>query len=106
MAEFEAPSAHVKIAALRRLVAQGEGPTHEFKHSTGELHEGLEALCAFLNTAGGCVLFGANRKGVIEGQQVSEQTIHETTAGLDRFEPPAPMRIERTKWRAGSLRRL
>jgi ATP-dependent DNA helicase RecG len=84
-------------ASLRRLVVQGEGPSLEFKRTTGELREGLETACGFLNTAGGCVLFGVNRKGGIEGQQVSEQTIHEITAGLDRFEPPAPVKIERTE---------
>ena len=83
--------------ALRRLVAKGEGPTLEFKRTTGELREGLETVCGFLNSAGGCVLFGVNRKGAIEGQQVSEQTIHEITTGLDRFEPPASVKIERTK---------
>ncbi len=84
-------------ASLRRLAAQGEGPTLELKRSTGELREGLESVCAFLNTAGGCVLFGVNRKGVVAGQQVSEQTIHELTAAFDRFEPPAVIPIERIK---------
>lgn len=88
---------HMNLSALKRLVARGEGPQLEFKRTTGELREGLETVCAFLNTAGGCVLFGVNRKGGIEGQQVSEQTIHEITAGFDRFEPPAVVKIERTK---------
>ena len=82
---------------LRRLVAQGENHTVEFKRTTGELREGLEALCAFLNTKGGSVLFGVDRKGRIEGQQVSEQTIHELTDKLTHFEPPAPVDIERVK---------
>lgn len=75
-------------AALNRMVGRGESSTLEFKRTTGELREGLESVCAFLNTAGGCVLFGVNRKGVVEGQQVSEQTIHEISAVLVRFEPP------------------
>ena len=66
----------MNLSALKRLVAQGEGPQLEFKRSTGELREGLQTICAFLNTAGGCVLFGVNRKGGIEGQHVSEQTLH------------------------------
>ncbi len=83
-------------ATLRRLVAKGEGPILEFKRSTGELREGLETLCGFLNAEGGRVLFGVNRKGGIEGQQVSEQTLHEISAALQRFEPPAVVKIERT----------
>lgn len=82
---------------LRRLVRQGEGRSLEFKRTTGELREGLQTLCAFLNTAGGRVLFGVNSNGRIEGQHVSERTIHEITAGLQRFEPPAPVEIERAK---------
>lgn len=39
-------------ASFRRLVAKGEGPTLEFKRSTGELHEGIEALCGMLNGTG------------------------------------------------------
>lgn len=87
----------MNLSALKRLVAQGEGPQLEFKRSTGEWREGLQTACAFLNGGGGCVVFGVNRKGGIEGQQVSEQTIHEITAGFERFEPPAAVKIERTK---------
>ena len=66
----------MKFAALQRPVARGEGSNLEFKRPPGELREGPETLCAFLITSGGCVLFGVNRKGMIEGQQVLEQTIH------------------------------
>lgn len=85
------------LAELSRLLKQGEGPTLEFKRSTGELQEGLRTICAFLNDSGGRVLFGVNRKGVAEGQQVSEQTIHEMTAAFERFEPPALIKIGRIK---------
>ena len=52
-------------ASLQRLISHGEGSTLEFKRSTGELREGLEALCAFLNTAGRRVLFGVRRNELI-----------------------------------------
>lgn len=94
MKRNKAPST---IQALQKIVKAGEGPTLEFKKSTGELKEGLQTLCAFLNGTGGMVLFGVNRKGVVEGQQVSEQTIHEITAAFDRFEPPVPVEISRIK---------
>jgi len=80
---------------LRRLVAQKEGHELELKRSTGELREGMQTLCAMLNTKGGAVLFGVDRKGRIDGQQISEQTLHEATEAFQRFEPPARIAIER-----------
>lgn len=87
----------MNLAELRNLAANGEGHTLELKRTTGEVREGMETLCAFLNTAGGTVLFGVNRKGEAEGQQVSEQTIHEVTSAFERFEPPVVIGIERIK---------
>ena len=52
---------------LARLLKQGEGSTLEFKRSTGELREGLQTICAFLNGIGGTVLFGIRPDGAIEG---------------------------------------
>jgi len=60
---------------LDQLVVEGESETLEFKRTMGELREGLETICAFLYTTGGKVLFGVNRKGGIEGQLISEQTV-------------------------------
>jgi hypothetical protein len=36
----------------RRLASKGEGPTLEFKRSTGELRAAMEALGGLLNTTG------------------------------------------------------
>jgi ATP-dependent DNA helicase RecG len=91
----------MKLATLKKLVAKGEGPALEFKRSTGELREAMQSLCGFLNTSGGVVLFGVDRKGKIVGQQVTENTIHEITQALDRFEPPAKITIERTRVEEG-----
>lgn len=86
------------LKELRLLVAQGEGHQLEFKRTTGELREGLETICAFLNAEGGSVLFGVSPKGRIEGQQVSGQTLHEIAAAFQRFEPPAQITTERIKF--------
>ena len=43
----------MNLSTLKRLVAKGEGPTLEPKRSTGELREGLQTVCAFLNGNGG-----------------------------------------------------
>ena len=86
---------------LRRLVAQGEGHRLEFKRTTGDLREGMQTLCAMLNTKGGTVLFGVDRKVNINGQQISEQTLHEATDAFQRFEPPARIAIERVPMDSG-----
>ncbi|MBI5569647.1 MAG: ATP-binding protein, partial [Desulfomonile tiedjei] len=86
---------------LERLIKAAEGSQIEFKRTTGELKEGLETICGFLNGKGGKVLFGVDRKGAVVGQQVSEQTIHEIAEAFRRFEPPPVIEIDRVKVRAG-----
>jgi ATP-dependent DNA helicase RecG len=86
---------------LIRLLKQGEGPTLEFKRSTGELREGLQTICAFLNGSGGMVLFGVRPDGNVEGQQVSDQTLREVAQAFERFEPPVNVPIERLSIRSG-----
>lgn len=85
----------MNLSSLEKLVTRGESEALEFKRSTGELREGLETICAFLNTSGGYVLFGVSGDGKIQGQHVSEDTIHEISTRLDRFQPPAAIRIQR-----------
>jgi len=56
---------------LAALVKESEGPALELKRSTGELKEGMQTLCAFLNGSGGMVLFGVRPDRTIEGQPAS-----------------------------------
>lgn len=80
----------MRIASLRRLVAQGEGATIEFKRSTGELREGMEALCGMLNAAGkGQVLFGVSNSGEILGLPIADKTLREVANASRRIEPVA-----------------
>ncbi len=76
-------------------MGKGEGPALEFKRSTGELKEGMQALCAFLNRSGGTLLFGIRPAATAEGQDVSEQTLRDIAQALDRFEPPVNVPVER-----------
>ena len=85
------------LRELRALVRRGEGSALEFKRSTGELREGMQTLCAFLNGSGGTVLFGVRPDGTAEGQAVSDQTIRDMAQAVDRFEPPAHISIHRVK---------
>lgn len=95
------PKAPATARELGRLLKQGEGPTLEFKRSTGELREALQTVCAFLNATGGMVLFGVRPNGSPEGQQVSDQTLRDIAQALDRFEPPLNVPVERLPFDKG-----
>lgn len=89
------PKAPTNRSELARLLKQGEGRTLECKRSTGELREGLQTICAFLNGSGGIVLFGVRPDGHPEGQQVSDQTFRDIAQALDKFEPPVNLPVDR-----------
>ena len=80
---------------LSRLIKRGEGLALEFKRSTGELREGMQTICAFLNGSGGMLFFGVRSDGVAEGQQVSDKTLREIAQAFERFEPPVNVPVER-----------
>jgi len=89
------PKAPTNAEELAQLLKQAEGPALEFKRSTGELREGLQTVCAFLNGSGGILLFGVRPDGHPEGQQVSDQTLRDIAQALDRFEPPVNVPVGR-----------
>lgn len=90
-----------RLSELEKLVGSGESATVEFKRSTGELREAMQALCAFANGAGGRVIVGVRPDGRIAGQQVSEQTLHDIAAACDRFEPPIDFTVDRVETGSG-----
>jgi predicted HTH transcriptional regulator len=67
---------------IKKLTAAGESETLELKRSTGELREGIEALCGFANYRGGTVIFGVTPTGRIVGQQVAESTLHDVATAV------------------------
>jgi len=94
-------NAPADLKQLSALLRQGEGPALEFKRSTGELKEGMQTLCAFLNGTGGMALFGIRPGGTVEGQEISDQTLRDFAQAADRFEPPAHVSIHRVKVKSG-----
>lgn len=50
--------APANLKQLAVLLRDGEGPALEFKRPTGEIKEGMQTLCAFLNGNGGTLIFG------------------------------------------------
>ena len=82
---------------IRALAAAGESETLEFKHTTGTRREAAQTVCAMLNQRDGHVLFGVTAAGDVVGQQVSERTIEEVSAEIQRIDPPAFPAVERTR---------
>ena len=78
---------------VRQLIKGGESEIVEFKQSTGQLSRAGEALCAFLNGRGGTVLIGVAPEGRIVGQEVADKTQRDIAHCLQRFDPPASIRI-------------
>ena len=67
---------------LDELLQQPEGERLEWKRSTGELRDAMQTICAFLNGAGGTLLFGIRPDGRAEGQQVTDQTIRDLAEAI------------------------
>ncbi len=85
------------LEQLKKLVAQGESETLEFKKSTNSraLVEAGKTICGFLNSNGGCLLFGVTDKGDITGQEVSDKTRIEIAENLlKEFQPHVILQIE------------
>jgi ATP-dependent DNA helicase RecG len=56
--------------------------------------------CAFLN-AGGGLIFGVSPDCQVVGQSVSDTTMQDVAQMIRRFEPPAPIEIERVPLGSG-----
>lgn len=78
---------------IKGLIDSSENDTVEFKETTGQLERGVETLCAFLNGAGGTVLFGVTDKGKIIGQEVGDKTRRDIAEALRRIEPFATVEV-------------
>ncbi|MBQ8958296.1 MAG: putative DNA binding domain-containing protein [Bacteroidales bacterium] len=83
------------IDDIQRLIQSDETRTLELKKTTGKLKDGMRSACAFLNTAGGLLLFGV-APGTLQivGQQVTENTRREIARELTKLEPSIDLPIE------------
>lgn len=75
------------IEEVKKLIAKDETRTLELKKTTGELHRGMEAACAFLNSDGGWLMFGIAPNLKITGQNVTDATRREMANELRKIEP-------------------
>ncbi|OGR00430.1 MAG: transcriptional regulator [Deltaproteobacteria bacterium RIFOXYD12_FULL_50_9] len=85
----------MELKELKKLIQSGESETLEFKKSTGQLMRAGETLSAFLNHKGGQVVIGVTPAGKISGQLVSDTTLRDIAAILEKFEPPVRIIIDR-----------
>ena len=77
---------------LDDLIAEGEGPTLEFKRT---LTKNLgHALCAFANSDGGVVLIGISRRGRIMGVADHERTRSRIRSIARSVDPPIDVEID------------
>jgi ATP-dependent DNA helicase RecG len=80
---------------LQRLIADGENANIELKKTTGELKEGMHAACAFLNGAGGWLIFGVTPKSLnILGQEATDNTQREIAQALSGLEPAVSVDVQ------------
>ena len=79
-----------------RVNLGSESETVEFKKSTGEHKEALQAISAMLNKHGGELYFGVKDNGDVIGQDVTDSTIRQVAGWIaDKIEPPISPTIER-----------
>ena len=84
---------------LEKLVRKGESQTLEFKKSLSLQREGLEALCAMVNSnlGRGTVVFGIEADGTVCGVEqgnldTAQRSLSQTIR--NRFEPPLVVQME------------
>lgn len=83
------------IEEVKVLIKGDETRTLELKKTTGELKDGMRSVCAFLNTAGGWLLFGiAPMTLKILGQEVTDKTRREIAREIAKLEPLIDIPIE------------
>ena len=80
---------------IQELVVKDEHRCLELKKTTGELQDGMHSACAFLNTAGGWLIFGITPKSLkICGQKVTDSTQREIAQALAGLHPAVEVKPE------------
>ncbi len=89
---------------VKSLIKQGESETLEFKTSTGEWKEIIEAISAFSNTRGGKIIIGVSKSGQLLGVEVGKDTIERLANQISQnTEPKVHPRITAEKIKGRSI---
>lgn len=88
-----APVDGANIIALRKLVAQGEGATLEFKRKASYPDKIVCEMVAFANTNGGTLLVGVSDEGNLSGLKFPDEEAFAIRAALKKYcRPGLPYR--------------
>lgn len=83
------------IEDIEQLITNDEHRALELKKTTGELKDGMQSACAFLNTEGGWLIFGIAPISLkIVGQMVTDNTQRELAQALSGMEPAVDIRAQ------------
>lgn len=79
---------HFSVHPLRRLIAQGEGETLDFKKTISSARKIAKTLSAFANTRGGRLLVGVRDNGKVAGTAPLEEVHMVESAATFFCDPP------------------
>lgn len=79
---------------IEKLIEEGGSRMLELKKSTGELKDAMHTACAFLNSDGGTLVFGANPSQKIVVQEVTDATQRKFAQAVKGIESTVDVRIE------------
>lgn len=86
------------IDEIRQLIKNDEHRCLELKKSTGELKDGMQSACAFLNTEGGWLIFGVAPTSLkVTGQIVNDSTQRDIAQALAALEPAIDAKVQYIK---------
>ena len=91
-----------RLSKLKKLVAQGEGQTLEFKRKAAHPEKIIREMIAFANTSGGVLLVGISDDGTIPGVKYPEDESLAIKKALGSCRPP--LRVSETLIPLGSSR--
>ena len=80
----------MELSRARKLIAQGEGETIEFKRKVANPDKIVKELVAFANTSGGHLFIGVNDDGSIPGVRFPEDEIFALNKAIKQYCRPTP----------------
>jgi hypothetical protein len=90
---------HLAIHPLQRLIAEGEGPSLDFKKTISSATKIAKTLVAFANTHGGSLLVGVRDNGTVAGVSSEEEMYMIDTAAKVMCQPAVRYQFKQHDYR-------